>query len=206
MRKKLLRGILVAGALCGALVSSPARAAPMGIVVPVGPPAARVERRIPRRPAPTFVWIGGHWAWRAGRSVWVGGAWAPPPRPEWRWEPARWSFESGHWVYYEGYWRPAMQPRPLAVYQPPLAGAPIVVRAVPPPLLIESRPELPRPDAVWIPGYWSWSGRRYVWIGGVWSAPRPGWVWIAPQWQRRSDGRWQWLPGHWQARVTASAN
>lgn len=201
MRTKRWSGWILAGALAGALLSSTASAAPVGIVVPVGPPVTRVERRVPRRPLPGFVWVRGHWEWRAGRTVWIAGAWAAPPHRDWRWEPPRWSREANQWRYYEGYWRPVDAPRPLVVYEAAPISAPIVVSAMPPPLLIESRPALPRRDAVWIPGYWSWNGRRYVWIGGVWSAPRPGWIWVPPQWQRLSDGRWQWLPGHWQLRV-----
>ena len=204
MRIERKRRWIITGLLAGALLSSVAQAAPLGIVVPVGPPVTRVQRRIPRRPGPAFVWIGGHWAWRGGRTVWIAGVWAPAPHPGWLWEAPRWAAENGQWRYYEGYWRPADAPRPLVVYQPPPVAGTVIVSAMPPPILIESRPPLPRRDAVWIPGYWSWSGRRYVWIGGVWSAPRPGWIWMPPQWQRRSDGRWQWIPGHWQLSVASA--
>lgn len=90
-----------------------------------------------------------------------------------------------------------MRPVALAVYQPRVE-QPIVVDAVPPPPLIEAVPEKPRADAIWITGGWKWSGRRFVWTPGLWSAPRPGWIFCPAQWERRSDGKWQWLPAHWQ--------
>ena len=179
-----------------ALASAPALAAPAGVFVPAPPPVARVERVLPRAAAPTFVWVPGHYSWSGRRYLWIRGAWLPPPRTAWIWQPPRWVVVDGRGQFFEGYWRPAVEPPPLAVYEP--RGSAVVVTVAPPPPLIESRPEVPQPGAVWIPGYWHWSGRRHVWIGGVWSAPRAGFVWIAPQWQRRSDGRWQWLPGHWQ--------
>lgn len=30
--------------------------------------------------------------------------------------------------------------------------------------------------AVWVPGYWHWSGARYEWIVGHWTANPAGWV------------------------------
>lgn len=185
-----------------ALTAAPALAAPVGIVVPSPPPTARVERIVRRAPGPTFVWVGGHWTWRGARFEWVHGAWAPPPRPAWVWTPPRWVVSDGRWRFYEGYWHPAFEPPPLQIHQP--RGTPIMVSVMPPPPLIESRTEAPQPDAVWIPGYWSWNGRHFVWIGGLWSAPNPGWTWVPPQWERRADGRWQWLPGSWQ-RIAAGS-
>jgi hypothetical protein len=167
-------------------------------VVAQAPPPLKQERPRPRRPSPAFAWIDGYWSWRAGHVEWVRGHWAAPPRLGWQWEQARWAQVNGAWMYYEGHWSSPTPSPPLVAYEPQPAPDPrLVVAAEPPPLLIEARPEAPAHDAVWIPGYWHWNGARHVWVSGTWSAPRPGWEWTAPQWQRRSDGHWQFLPGHW---------
>ncbi len=37
-----------------------------------------------------------------------------------------------------------------------------------------------RPGYVWTPGYWRWSGRRYVWVGGYYLRARPGHYYVGP--------------------------
>jgi hypothetical protein len=64
----------------------------------------------------------------------------------------------------------------------------------PPPQLRHSvvRPQ-PRPDNVWVDGYWYPVGSRYVWRAGYWtSAPYPGAYWNEPY----HNGR-QYIAGYW---------
>src|SRR5262249_35491602 len=34
----------------------------------------------------------------------------------------------------------------------------------------------PAADMLYVPGYWSWGGDRYVWRAGYWTQARAGWV------------------------------
>ncbi|TAN06329.1 MAG: hypothetical protein EPN38_08730 [Rhodanobacteraceae bacterium] len=86
----------------------------------------------------------------------------------------------------------------LGVYAP-TAGAQvsigITVGTPPPPVRYEVVPP-PRPGYVWAPGYWTWSGARYVWVGGIWHRARPGYVYYHPRWAR--DGNhWVMRGAYW---------
>jgi hypothetical protein len=75
----------------------------------------------------------------------------------------------------------------------------VVVTGPPPPPVIETRPAPPRessPRAVWIAGYWHWTGMQYAWIPGHWVEARPGEVWRAPRYSLR-DGVYVYEPGGW---------
>ena len=69
----------------------------------------------------------------------------------------------------------------------------------PPPLRAEVVPLARRPGWVWAPGYWRWTGRRYVWIAGRWLAPRPGFIYIPAHWER-VGGAWLFVPARWARR------
>ena len=79
-----------------------------------------------------------------------------------------------------------------------LWGCPSPVVMVRPP---EPRTEVygpaPSPQAIWIPGYWKYSGGEWIWIPGYWKRPpRPNAVWVPGHWEPRGPG-WAWIPGHW---------
>ena len=169
----------------------------VGIRINIGPPVPRMESP-PVPPAPQYVWLPGYWAWRGNKYVWLEGHWVLPPAPGYVWEPPRWENQGGAWVFYDGHWRPAAQPDPGYAYQPPPPPVqPEVVETAPPPPIEEIRPPIPFGGAVWIDGYWHWSGVRFIWVGGRWSAPPSGYVWRPYRWDRREDGRWQHEHGHW---------
>jgi hypothetical protein len=42
----------------------------------------------------------------------------------------------------------------------------------------------PTSGAVWVPGYWHWSGARYEWVVGHWAAKPGGWVDAQPDAKR----------------------
>lgn len=57
---------------------------------------------------------------------------------------------------------------------------------------------------VWIPGHWepthppaTWYGARWVYVPGFWIGP----VYVEGYWrvERRADGRWEWVDGHYTA-------
>lgn len=79
------------------------------------------------------------------------------------------------------------------------ANAQVVIHTGPPPPVIVERPGPPRHAGwVWIPGYYRWSGRRYVWVNGYWARPpRPHAVWIPGRWLARRGG-YVWIAGYWR--------
>src|ERR1041385_3092672 len=80
------------------------QAPPQEIVVSTPPPPPQREI-IYERPAPSYVWIQGYWAWRGGRHVWVAGHWEAPPRANLVWVPSRWELRGDRYVFVGGYWR-----------------------------------------------------------------------------------------------------
>lgn len=60
----------------------------------------------------------------------------------------------------------------------------------------ESRPRRPNARAVWIDGYWSWTGNRHQWVRGHWDA-NPRGKWAAASWQKKA-GLWIFIPGRWR--------
>jgi WXXGXW repeat (2 copies) len=74
----------------------------------------------------------------------------------------------------------------------------VAVSGPPPQPLQETR--LPPPDsaAVWIAGYWHWTGMQYTWIPGHWEAAPPGARWRAPHYSIR-EGTYFYEPGVWSS-------
>ena len=84
-------------------------------------------------------------------------------------------------------------PYPRAAYYPPGE----VVTDVPPPQpYVEVVPAIPFPGAVWIGGYWGWSGSRHSWVPGRWERARPGYTWSPPHWEQRGH-QWHQRGGGW---------
>ena len=77
------------------------------------------------------------------------------------------------------------------------AGDVAVADVAPPAPYYETVPVVPYAGAVWIGGYWGWSGGRHVWIGGHYEHGRPGYTWQAHHWEHGNDGRWHLHDGHW---------
>lgn len=76
------------------------------------------------------------------------------------------------------------------------AGGVVVVSGPPPTPMVEARPGPPDTQAVWIAGYWHWSGMQYAWIPGHWERAAPGARWHAPRYTIR-DGTYYYEPGGW---------
>ena len=67
----------------------------------------------------------------------------------------------------------------------------------PPAAYSEVIPVAPYPGAVWIGGYWGWSGGRHQWTPGHWTQPRPGYRWHARRWEPAARGGWALRGGYW---------
>ena len=82
------------------------------------------------------------------------------------------------------------------VLAPVPAQADVYVRFGPPAPRYEAVPVMP-PGWVWVPGYWNWSGHRYVWVRGRRVHAHPGRHWVQPRWVEDRHGRWRHHGGHW---------
>jgi hypothetical protein len=79
---------------------------------------------------------------------------------------------------------------------PPSRG--VVVSGPPPPAVAEARTAPPGPNAVWLDGYWHWTGAQYAWIPGHWEQPPPGAAWYGPRYVS-SEGSHFYEPGGWRS-------
>jgi hypothetical protein len=56
----------------------------------------------------------------------------------------------------------------------------------------------PGPNYVWIPGYYRWSGERYIWVAGRREMPpRPHAHWVPGHWHHHHRG-YVWVEGYWR--------
>ena len=61
-------------------------------------------------------------------------------------------------------------------------------------------PPPPTRFAVWIDGYWNWTGVQFVWVDGFWDPDPPrAYHWVPDRWVQ-SDRGWHRQPGHWHPR------
>lgn len=72
-----------------------------------------------------------------------------------------------------------------------------VVDVAPPAPYNEVIPIAPYAGAVWLGGYWGWSGGRHTWIGGHYEHGRPGFVYHQANWDRDGHGRYHLRRGGW---------
>lgn len=74
----------------------------------------------------------------------------------------------------------------------------VVESNVPPPApYTEVVPAAPYPGAIWVGGYWGWSGGRHQWVPGYWTQPRPGYHWRPRRWEPAPRGGWVLRGGFW---------
>lgn len=73
----------------------------------------------------------------------------------------------------------------------------VIVQTAPPPVRFEVRSRVPYAGAIWVGGYWWWSGVRYVWIGGHYVRPMRGYRFVAPRWVF-SGGYHYHIRGHYR--------
>jgi hypothetical protein len=72
----------------------------------------------------------------------------------------------------------------------------VAVNEPPPQPVVEARPPPRDPQAVWIAGYWHWTGLQYTWIPGHWEVAPPAAHWRPPHYTLR-DGVYYYEPGGW---------
>src|SRR5450830_1469560 len=87
-------------------------------------------------------------------------------------------------------------PQSQVVYTQPAPGE-IMVGVPPPAPYIEVIPVAPFLGAVWISGYWGWSGGRHQWVPGRYERPRPGYRWEPHHWVQGQRGNWHLRGGGW---------
>ena len=73
----------------------------------------------------------------------------------------------------------------------------ITVGVAPPAPYAEVIPALPFAGALWIDGYWGWSGGRHQWVSGRYEHARPGYRWQPHQWSQGPRGNWHQRGGGW---------
>jgi hypothetical protein len=129
-------------------------------------------------------WIPGYWGWDEDRNdyIWISGTWrAEPPGREWF--PGHWNQVDDGWQWVSGYWADQQQKDVEFLPEPP---DPIV----------ESAPQAPAPDQVFVPGSWVWQDTRYLWRPGFWMPHRVGWIWI-PAHYVWTPGGYVFVGGYW---------
>jgi len=73
----------------------------------------------------------------------------------------------------------------------------VMVNGPPPAPLPEDRPAPPTAGAIWVNGYWHWTGAQYTWIPGHWENAPPGQSWYGPRYVS-SEGAFFYQPGGWK--------
>lgn len=82
-----------------------------------------------------------------------------------------------------------------AVAAPAVAQVSINISIAPPQPQYEVVPVL-APNRVWAPGYWAWTGDRYVWVRGQAIMKRDGYRWAPDRWEQKGNGYYR-QPGNW---------
>lgn len=72
----------------------------------------------------------------------------------------------------------------------------VPVSGPPPQPVAEAPSRPPAPQAIWVAGYWHWTGMQYTWIPGHWETPPPGSLWHAPRYSLR-EGTYFYEAGSW---------
>ncbi|MBV8762133.1 MAG: hypothetical protein JO257_32870 [Deltaproteobacteria bacterium] len=105
------------------------------------------------------------------------------------WRPGYWQWTECTWVWLAGQWR--VPDSDIA------ANATTKAPAAPPPPQAETPTPPPVRTAVWIGGFWQWSGSTWVWIAGSWQLPpSPSVTWRPAEWQPRGVVH-VLVPGGW---------
>lgn len=77
----------------------------------------------------------------------------------------------------------------------------IVEAPPPPPPRVVVRPEPPCVGAIWVEGYWRYTGMSFAWVRGHWIPPRSGYRFVQPRWHVHA-GYHYYTPGYFRPRYT----
>lgn len=103
-RRGVLAGVAFAG--IGLTASQALAQASVELVVPVAPPAPRVEviPEITVERREREYWQPGYWKWNGKAHDWYEGRYVVRPRTGAVWVPGRWERRATGYVYIEGHW------------------------------------------------------------------------------------------------------
>ena len=103
-RRLLIGATLAAGIAAGAPPAMAQLSAE--IVVPVAPPAPRVEvvPEIPVERRDREYWQPGYWKWNGQAYDWAEGRYVVRPRTGAVWVPGHWERRGGGWIFVDGRW------------------------------------------------------------------------------------------------------
>jgi hypothetical protein len=73
----------------------------------------------------------------------------------------------------------------------------VYVRSAPPPPRRIRIPPRPSATAVWVDGYWNWTGATFVWVDGFWERHPRSRAWVPDRWVHTDLG-WYRRPGRWK--------
>jgi hypothetical protein len=173
--------------------ATPGHEAKPNYAVPKRPPVPLEEMPPEERPEGEVVWIGGYWAWDDDRQdfLWVSGCWRAKPLGK-DWVPGYWREVANQWQWVSGLWTQAEEGQQAAevtyLPEPP----------APPQLAPPGDP--PAADMFFVPGYWHYSGERYVWRVGYWTRSRTGYVYVASHYRWTPHGH-VFVAGYWDYAV-----
>lgn len=182
--------VLVWAALAVASACLPADLAAQVMMQPIVSPSyiqipPPQQEIITPAPAPSYVWVRGHWDRTPDSWNWVGGQWVQPPFSNAYWVPGYWQHQRGKFLWERAHW--------AAADQGYIVNKPVTV----PPVYQEPVPVAPAPNYVWQAGHWEWRG-TWVWVPGAYvAATTPNATWVPGQWVPGIDGTWNWSPAHW---------
>jgi hypothetical protein len=105
------------------------------------------------------------------------------------WRPGYYQWSECTWIWLAGMWR--VPEADIVAEQTTTAPA------APPAAQVEVAPVAPIHAAVWIAGFWQWSGTSWVWIRGSWQLrPEASATWRVPEWRPRGAVH-VLIPGGW---------
>ncbi|MBX9681037.1 MAG: hypothetical protein K2X38_19950, partial [Gemmataceae bacterium] len=164
-------------------------------LVPKKPPQAIEELPPEERPEGDVVWIGGYWSWDDDRGdfLWVSGCWRSKPAGK-EWIPGYWREQTGQSQWVSGFW---------ANLQGDGRASEVVYYPEPPAIPQVAPPgDPPNADMIHVPGYWMWTGDRYVWRAGYWTRGRAGQVYVSSHYRWTPHGH-VFVAGYWDHSVAS---
>jgi hypothetical protein len=101
---------------------------------------------------------------------------------------------TGTFIWDGARWMPAEQAQAAMPASP--EGV-VSVSMAPPAMPVYVQPPCPRPDLIWMPGYWHHGFLGYYWVPGAWvPAPYAGALWTPGYWGW-TNGLYYWHEGYW---------